>query len=107
MMSIRRNFSRFFKLLKKGVEHQIWWMHYMKLCSETLPRSWTEGVLCSVYMYKKGDKLDCKSYRGICLFYTTASYPHTNVANQHYQAGFQSGESTTDQLILTSQRIYS
>jgi hypothetical protein len=23
---------------------------------ETLPRSWTEGVLCSVY--KKGDKLD-------------------------------------------------
>jgi hypothetical protein len=27
---------------------------------ETLPRSWTEGVLCPVY--KKGDKLDCKNY---------------------------------------------
>jgi hypothetical protein len=26
---------------------------------ETLPRSWTEGVLCPVY--KKGDKLDCKT----------------------------------------------
>jgi hypothetical protein len=25
--------------------------------SETLPRSWTEGVLCPVH--KKGDKLDC------------------------------------------------
>jgi hypothetical protein len=27
--------------------------------SETLPRSWTEGVLCPVY--KKGDKLVCKN----------------------------------------------
>jgi hypothetical protein len=27
--------------------------------SETLPRSWTEGVLCPVY--KRGDKLDIKT----------------------------------------------
>jgi hypothetical protein len=48
--------------------------------SETLPRSWTKEVLCPVY--KKGKKLECKNYRGICLlnmiykFYTTAFY-HT------------------------------
>jgi hypothetical protein len=32
---------------------------------ETLPESWTEGVLFPVD--EKGDKLDCKNYRGICL----------------------------------------
>jgi hypothetical protein len=37
--------------------------------SETLPRNWTEGVLCPVY--KKDDKLDCKNHRGICLLNVT------------------------------------
>jgi hypothetical protein len=38
--------------------------------SETLPKSWTERVFYPVYKifyYKKGDKLDCKNYQGICL----------------------------------------
>jgi hypothetical protein len=37
--------------------------------SETLLKSRTEGVLRPVY--KKGDKLDCKNYRGICLLNVT------------------------------------
>jgi hypothetical protein len=45
-----------------AVIQQVW-------TSETLLRSWTEGVLCPVY--KKGDKLDCKNYRRICLLNVT------------------------------------
>jgi hypothetical protein len=76
--------------------------------SETLPRSWTEGVLCPAY--KMGYKLDFKNYRWICLLNVTYKVfakiiydcllPHANAAVQHYQAGFQSGKSTTDQLFL-------
>jgi hypothetical protein len=64
-------------------------------------------------VHKKGDKLDCKSYRGICLLIVTYKVvakipcdrflPHANVAVQHYQAGFQSGKSTTDQLFALRQ----
>jgi hypothetical protein len=80
---------------------------------ETLPRSWTEGVLCPVY--KKGDKLDCKNYQGICILNVTCKVfvkilydrllPHANAAVQDYKAGFQSGKSTTDQLFALRQML--
>jgi hypothetical protein len=79
--------------------------------NEILPRSWTEGVLFPVY--KKGGKLDYKNYRGICLLNVTYKVfanilydrllPHANPAVQHYQAGIQSGKSTTDQLFALRQ----
>jgi hypothetical protein len=54
------------ELLKNGGPNLVDALHAViqqAWTSETLPRSWTEGVLCPVY--KKGDKLDCKNYRGI------------------------------------------
>jgi hypothetical protein len=79
--------------------------------SETLPRTWYEGVLYPVY--KKGGKFDCKNYRGICLLKVTYKVfskilydrlsTHSNAVVQHYQAGFQSGKSTTDKLFALHQ----
>jgi Reverse transcriptase (RNA-dependent DNA polymerase) len=64
-------------------------------------------------VYKKADNLySCENYRGICLL--NVSYkafakvfydhllPYANKAVQHYQAEFQSGFSTTDQLFVLS-----
>jgi hypothetical protein len=102
------------ELLKNGEPKLVDASHEMiqhAWTSETLPRSWTEGVLCPVY--KKVDKLDCKNYRGICLLDVTYKVfakilyyrilPLAAAAVQHYQAGFQSGKSTTDQLFAVRQ----
>jgi hypothetical protein len=56
------------ELLKNGGPNLVDELHAViqqAWTGETLPRSWIEGVLCPVY--KKGDKLDCKNYREICL----------------------------------------
>jgi hypothetical protein len=61
--------------------------------SETLPRSWTEGVLCLVYIC-----LLNVTYKVFAKILYDRLLPHTNAVVQHYQAGFQSDKSTTDQL---------
>jgi hypothetical protein len=79
------------ELLKNGGPYQVDALNAViqqAWTSETLPRSWTEGLLCPVY--KKGDKLDCKNYRGICLLNVTYKVfakilydrllPHANAA---------------------------
>jgi hypothetical protein len=60
------------ELLKNGEPNLVDALHAViqqAWTSETLPRSWTDGVLCPVH--KKGDKFDCKNYRGICLLNVT------------------------------------
>jgi hypothetical protein len=103
------------ELLKNGGPNLVGALHEViqkAWTGETLPRRWTEGVLCPVY--KKGDKLDCKNYRGICFLNVTYKVfakilfdhflPHANAAVQHYQAGIQSsGKSSTDQLFALLQ----
>jgi hypothetical protein len=57
--------------------------------------------------------IDCKNYQRMCLLIMTYKVfskilyncllHHANAAVQHYQAGFQSGKSTTDQLFALRQ----
>jgi hypothetical protein len=106
------------ELLKNGGPNLVHALHAVILqawTSGTLSRSWNEEELYPVY--NKGDKLDCKNYRGICLLNVTYKIfakilydrllAHANAAVQHEQARFQSGKSTTDQnaMSLTSQHI--
>jgi endonuclease/exonuclease/phosphatase family metal-dependent hydrolase len=102
------------ELLKSGGPNLVDALHeviQLAWIGETIPEGWTKGVLCPVY--KKGDKLDCANYRGICLLnvaykvFAKVLYdrllPYANAVVQHYQAGFQSGKSTTDQLFALRQ----
>jgi hypothetical protein len=58
-------------------------------------------------VYKKGDNLHCKLLNVTYKVFTKILYdrllPQANAAVQHYQAGFQSGKSTTDQLFALRQ----
>jgi hypothetical protein len=96
------------ELLKNGGPNLVDALHAViqqSWTGETLPRSRTKRVLCPVY--KKGDKLDCKNYRGICLLNVTLKVfakilydrllPYAKAAVQHYQAGFQSSNQVNQQ----------
>ena len=97
------------ELLKMGGEELTKVMHQMILQiynSETMPETWLEGTI--VPLHKKGDKLDCKNFRGIALL--NAAYkvfarwlfnrlsPHAEEVVGEYQCGFRRDRSTTDQI---------
>ena len=78
---------------------------------ENLPDEWMDGVVCPIF--KKGDKLDCRNYRGITLI--NAAYkilsqilcrlltPYARRFVGRYQAGFTGARATTDQIFSLRQ----
>ena len=79
--------------------------------SEILPEEWLNGALCP--LHKKGDKLYCSNYRGICLLNTaykvfarllyTRLEPYAEDCTGDYQAGFRADRSTSDQIFAIRQ----
>jgi hypothetical protein len=70
---------------------------------EYVPKEWRKSIICPIY--KKGDKLECMNYRGICTAYKVFANilgnrlePITEHIIGEYQAGFRPGRSTIDQL---------
>jgi len=74
--------------------------------TEQMPQEWGTAIICPIY--KQGDKLECRNYRGISLLSVTYKI-FTNLLTRYiqpyveeilgdYQCGFRKGRSTTDQI---------
>jgi hypothetical protein len=74
--------------------------------TEQMPQEWGTAIICPIY--KQGDKLECRNYRGISLLNVTYTI-FTNLLTRYiqpyveeilgdYQCGFWKGGSTTDQI---------
>ena len=72
-----------------------------------MPTDWKKNIIVPIYK-NKGDKLQCKNYRGISLLCAGYKILTTVIKNRlkkytehiivEYQAGFKSGKSTTNQI---------
>jgi len=72
-----------------------------------MPTDWTTDITVPIYKYR-GDKLQCKNYRGISLLCTGYKILTTVINNRlkkytehitgEYQARFRTGKSTIDQI---------
>lgn len=102
------------ELLKEGGPQLLATLHQL-ICSiweeEVIPDDWKKAIICPIY--KKGDKLTCKNYRGISLL-STSYKTFTILVKQklepiaesligEYQAGFRTNRSTSDQLLTLKQ----
>jgi len=78
---------------------------------EKMPTDWTKNIIVPKYK-NRGDKLQCKNYRGISLLCTVYKILTTVINNRlikytdsiigEYQAGFRTGKSTTDQIFTVN-----
>lgn len=102
------------ELLQAGGETMITTLHelFQKIHQEEeVPEDWSKAIITPIY--KKGDKSDCKNYRGISLL-SVPGKVFTKVLQRRMkscveralaeeQAGFRPGRGTTDQIFTIRQ----
>jgi len=81
---------------------------------EKMPTDWTTNIIVPIYK-NRGDKLQCKNYRGISLLCTEYKILTTVINNRlkkytentigRYQAGFRTGKSTIDQIFTVKKLL--
>jgi hypothetical protein len=96
------------ELFKEGGERIaiVLWFLMKRIWEEEMPEDWKASIICPIY--KEGDKLDCRNYRGIlllCTAYKMFTYivrkelqSYTEGAIGEYQCEFRPGRSTAGQV---------
>jgi len=87
------------ELLKSGGDRLKQWLKHIFLSmwiNEEIPKEWIQGIIFP--LHKKGDQLECATYRGIILLNVTYKVfsnilytrllPHVESKLGHYQVGF-------------------
>jgi sorting nexin-29 len=64
-----------------------------------MPKEWNTYLVCPIF--KKGDKLECKNYRGITLL--NIAYKVLSCIILEYQCGFRHGRSAVEQIFIIRQ----
>lgn len=96
-----KNMGTVGKLILHQIYNRVW-------KEEKVPTDWTIGVI--VPIFKKGDKKDCKNYRGITLLSQVVKIYEQILENKlrtvteanlsTSQSGFRKGRSTQDHIFL-------
>ncbi|KAF0686884.1 Uncharacterized protein FWK35_00036068, partial [Aphis craccivora] len=96
---------------EEAVKNEMWKLINIIWEKQQIPEEWNTAIICPIF--KKGNILETKNYRGITLLDTCYKIlssillerlaPFAEEIVGRYQCGFRKGRSTTDQIFILNQ----